>query len=273
MIKHTHEPSLADRLTRRSRYMNITPDAAAVIRDADPKWLKNAANDLGIIEQEGPCDSDRILQYHAATTLRATSDEVPWCASAMCFWLERAGITSPKSAQARSFLQWGVPLKRPRRGCIVVLTRPGGPSWGGHVGVWLGSTWRLSSNNVRRGYEIVLGGNQGDAVNIRLFPSSRVLGWRWPKRPSNSRTIMASAAIATTQAATLVASGAASSTSPAAPVPPASGEAVSALVSAAVAAAPGVLGEWLRAAAPAVNYGALFIIVYDRLRRMWTRGL
>lgn len=61
-----------------------------------------------------------------------------------------------------------MPLTKPTEGCIVVFERQGG----GHVGFVVGKD---SAGNL-----MVLGGNQGDAVNIRPFAMSRVSGYRWP---------------------------------------------------------------------------------------------
>ena len=53
-------------------------------------------------------------------------------------------------------------------GCIVVFTRDGG----GHVGFVVGQD--------KVGSLMVLGGNQGDAVNVKAFPRSRATAYRWP---------------------------------------------------------------------------------------------
>jgi hypothetical protein len=54
-------------------------------------------------------------------------------------------------------------------GCIVTFTRQGG----GHVGFVVGQD--------KLGNLLVLGGNQGDEVNVRTFPSGRATSFRWPK--------------------------------------------------------------------------------------------
>ncbi|HHU2470361.1 TPA: TIGR02594 family protein, partial [Escherichia coli] len=78
------------------------------------------------------------------------------------------GIRSTRFESAKSYLDWGEKLDTPAYGCIVVFTRVGG----GHVGFVVG---RRANGDL-----LVLGGNQGDAVNIRAFPTSRVSGYRWP---------------------------------------------------------------------------------------------
>jgi hypothetical protein len=40
-----------------------------------------AKAELGTTEVPGTQNNPRILEYHATTTLKATTDEVPWCSS------------------------------------------------------------------------------------------------------------------------------------------------------------------------------------------------
>lgn len=135
-------------------------------------WVKNALLELGdhVAEVPGAAANPRIVWYDSFTTLKATSDEVPWCSAFVCAMMETAGIESTKKANARSWLQWGEELGAPQSGCVVVLSRPPSPQ-DGHVGFWMGE---------RNGYAYVLAGNQGDAVSIARFPVSRVVGYRWP---------------------------------------------------------------------------------------------
>jgi uncharacterized protein (TIGR02594 family) len=147
-----------------------------------PEWLRVAVGELerGVREVPGPSANPRIVDYHRATSLKATSDEVPWCASFVCWCLEAAGVASTRSAAARSYLSWGVGVSvdHPPVGSVVVLSR-GATAAGpdvvdapGHVGF----CWSfLSPSGV-----VLLGGNQGDQVSLVVYPRSRVLGIRWP---------------------------------------------------------------------------------------------
>lgn len=135
-----------------------------------PPWLKTALSEIGVKEVVGKETNPRIALYHSITTLRATSDEVPWCASFACWVLERGGVPSPRSSAARSFLKWGLPLAVPFIGCVVVISRGGDPAQG-HVGFWFGENDE---------HVFILAGNQGDAVNIQAFDKKRVLGYRAP---------------------------------------------------------------------------------------------
>lgn len=142
--------------------------------DNDPVWLARAKREIGVKERRGNADHPRILEYHAATRLHAQHDEVPWCSSLACWVMEGVGIASTRSAAARSWLTWGKPLDKPQRGCIVVLDRRSDDNpKAAHVGFF------LAYDDDREGIW-VLGGNQGNAVSTKLFPVSRVLGFRWP---------------------------------------------------------------------------------------------
>jgi hypothetical protein len=66
---------------------------------------------------------------------------------------------------------------------VVVFERKGG----GHVGFLVGTD--------ERGRLMVLGGNQGNSVNVAPFDRSRVLGYRWPQTnivPGGSLPLVAS---------------------------------------------------------------------------------
>lgn len=139
----------------------------------DPKWLTIARAELGVREVPGSGDAPRVLEYLAATRLPPSmmEDQTPWCSCFVCWVMERAGIPSTRSAAARSWLRWGVALPGPELGAVVVLTRPAGGPGSGHVGLWLGPSARGPR---------ILGGNQGNAVSVQVYPASRVLGYRWP---------------------------------------------------------------------------------------------
>lgn len=133
----------------------------------NPSWLQVAHAEVGQQEIAGAQHNPRIVAYHDTTSLRATTDEVPWCASFVGWCLERAGLDHPRSARARDYAEWGVPLERPVLGAVVVLTRPGG----GHVGFYLGQ---------RDGQWLILGGNQSNRVNVAPYAPGRMVAVRWP---------------------------------------------------------------------------------------------
>ncbi len=150
--------------------------AEAYTERDDAPWMRVARGELGVLEVPGARHAARILEYHATTTLRATTDETPWC-SALCNWVfVQTGIPGTGSAAARSWLEWGCTIEHPRQGCVVILSRGLNPA-SGHVGFYVG----------REGDRIrLLGGNQGNAVTVASFPASRVLGYRLPVARSHA---------------------------------------------------------------------------------------
>ena len=119
-------------------------------------------------EIPGAVHDSRILEYHNATTLGATEDELPWCASFVCWCLESVWIQSPRSARARDFEVWGDPVGESYPGCVAVLSR-GSNQNQGHVGFYLESSpWGV----------MILGGNQGNRISIETFPSERLITLR-----------------------------------------------------------------------------------------------
>jgi len=137
-----------------------------------PDWYLIAQKELGIHETSGPEATVRIIEYNKHTSLKATSDEVAWCSSFANFCIDSAGLLGTHSAAARSWLDWGVKLTKPRLGCIVVFKRGTDPN-AGHVAF-------CDHPDISNGIIRVIGGNQGDAVKLARFPVANVIGYRWP---------------------------------------------------------------------------------------------
>lgn len=156
------------------------------------RWLDIARQDIGQRETLGPNDSPWIRTM--LSKLRATwLLGQPWCGGAVAHWMRAAGFQAiPKHwYRARAWADWGQPLSYPAQGCIVVLSRQGG----GHVGLLEGedSAGRL----------LILGGNQGNAVNVAAFPRARVVAYRWPPGESLPPFVVlasGSAAVSTSEA-------------------------------------------------------------------------
>jgi len=83
--------------------------------------------------------------------------------------LNGAGYVGTGSLMARSYLQWGTGLDKPRRGAVVVFKRGAAPA--GHVAF----VDEITSSAIK-----CIGGNQSDAVTRQSFSRSGVLGFRWP---------------------------------------------------------------------------------------------
>lgn len=139
---------------------------------ADPKWIAVARKYVGTKEVPGSGNNPVIIRWWQAIKSAIRDDLSPWCAGFVGGVLEEAGIVSSRSAAARSYLKYGSKLSDPCYGCIVVFWRGSPSGWSGHVGFVVGRD--------RKGNLMVLGGNQGDEVNIKPFARDRVLGYRWP---------------------------------------------------------------------------------------------
>ena len=150
------------------------PSIHAAMADGDgPTWYRIAHREMasGVDEVLGPDrHNPRIVEYHQATSLRATDDETPWCSSFVNWCMLKAGVSRTNSAAARSWLRWGQEIEAPEKGCVVVFSRPPSPT-SGHVAFF----------EALRGERIlVLGGNQSNQVNVSSYPASRLLSYRMP---------------------------------------------------------------------------------------------
>lgn len=137
-----------------------------------PKWLVEALKGKGQREYYGRKHNPYVLQLWRYIRAPFTDDETAWCAGFVGGMFEKVGIKSTRSARARSYMNWGVKLSRPRVGCVVVFWRGNKNGPFGHVGFVVGIT--------KKGDLLVLGGNQGDMVSIKPFDTARVLSYRWP---------------------------------------------------------------------------------------------
>lgn len=131
-----------------------------------------ALKEYGTWEWKGESHNPQVLKYyHEIGHKWVNDDETPWCAAAANWVLLKAGYAITGRLNARSFLDYGVPLEQPLPGCVVVFSRgnPNGPF--GHVGFYINQI----GNDI-----YVLGGNQGNQFNIKPYPADRLLGYRMP---------------------------------------------------------------------------------------------
>lgn len=127
--------------------------------------LLQAAGEIGQKEIVGTKDNPRVNEYHLAASKendKPFKDDVPWCASFVCWVLEKVGMGSTNSKMARSYEKWGVPIHVDAYlpGDIVVYFRNGLASGQGHVGFIL---------KISNGMVYTLGGNQSNSVNITRY--------------------------------------------------------------------------------------------------------
>ncbi len=130
-----------------------------------------AKGEIGVKEIAGVKANIRIKEYHFTTTLKAESDEIPWCSSFVNWCIIQAGGKGTNFAWARSWLAWGKKIDKPVAGDIVIFSR-GSNINQGHVG------FLASKPKAYLPYVLVLGGNQNNAVNVSRYLKWNVLGYR-----------------------------------------------------------------------------------------------
>ncbi|MEZ7197924.1 TIGR02594 family protein [Pseudodesulfovibrio karagichevae] len=133
---------------------------------------------VGVREVPGSQSNPAVLAMLKLDDDWPEDDDVPWCSAFANYvtWLLR--LPRSKSLMARSWLKVGRAVNEEAEVGfdMVILKRGGGSQPGpevtdatGHVGFYAG---------MENGKVLVLGGNQGDEVNITAYPRSRVLGIR-----------------------------------------------------------------------------------------------
>jgi len=142
-------------------------------------WYAEAERLLGTREVPGATSNPAILGWARALGGWVASwyrdDDTPWCALLVGYLM---GLTLPDEPLPRNplgaadYATFGVPLRVPVLGAVLVFTREGG----GHVGFYAGED---------AGAFHVLGGNQSDSVSVARIAKSRLMtgagGVRWPR--------------------------------------------------------------------------------------------
>jgi uncharacterized protein (TIGR02594 family) len=156
----------------------------------EPPWMMEARKLIGVREIRGQQHSPAIMAMirdagpqpardgqparRGWLGITVKDDETPWCGTFVAACLARSGFLAPAGAIGVRAMWWagyGTPLPLaapPPVGAIAVFNRTGG----GHVGF-------IESANADGSLNI-LGGNQGDAVNVRRFGRERLVALRWP---------------------------------------------------------------------------------------------
>jgi uncharacterized protein (TIGR02594 family) len=87
-------------------------------------WYDIALAEIGVKEILGADkNSRRIIEYHSTTTSGAKTDEVPWCSSFVNWVIKQSGFQGTNNALAKSWATWGIEVKIPQKGDIVVIQR------------------------------------------------------------------------------------------------------------------------------------------------------
>jgi uncharacterized protein (TIGR02594 family) len=138
---------------------------------SEPSWLKIARSYEGLKEIPGPRHNQTIIRWLGKLKAWWSDDETPWCGVFVAHCMQESWLPFPKFyMRAKAWSDYGSLLRRDRLapGAILVFDRAGG----GHVGFYVGED---------AGHYFVLGGNQGNAVNVMKLGKSRLVASRWPK--------------------------------------------------------------------------------------------
>jgi uncharacterized protein (TIGR02594 family) len=136
-----------------------------------PKWMQTAEKLVGTKEIPGPRHNRVVLRWLEKLRAWWRDDETPWCGVFVAYCMQEAGLPFPKMyMRAKEWSSYGSLLRRDHLapGAILVFDRAGG----GHVGFYVGED---------AGHYFVLGGNQGNAVNVMKLGKTRLIASRWPK--------------------------------------------------------------------------------------------
>ena len=134
------------------------------------KIYDSAFSLIGETEIVGAVNNPKIVEM--ANIYGYSDDDVAWCSSFVAYCVNESGLSVVgTTAAARSWLHWGLPTTTPKKGDICVMWRESPSSVYGHVGI---------VDSVGTGYVTLISGNDNNAVRLRSFDSSKVLGYRTP---------------------------------------------------------------------------------------------
>jgi len=144
------------------------------IKSAPPPWLGSARALIGTSETAGAAANPVIMGWARDLGIAYADDAVSWCGLFIAHVIRTALPAEPLPASplaARAWGRFGIACL-PQPGAIMTFWRGSRAGWQGHVGLYVGEDAAAFH---------ILGGNQGDAVNIRRFARARFLAARWPK--------------------------------------------------------------------------------------------
>lgn len=145
-------------------------------------WIDTAQREIGQKEIRGAKANPRILEYFKASKFWGEDDtgaKNAWCGSFAAWVFTKHGFIPPKNSfRAKAWLDFGQRLDKPAYGALGIKTRTGG----GHVSFIVGQ-----SEDGAHYY--MLGGNQGDAVNVTKYLASAWSGFVFPMGAVSSGTV------------------------------------------------------------------------------------
>lgn len=147
--------------------------------------LSIASSQIGVVEwaKDSNPKVEEYLDWGSRLDNKESNlgDHTPWCAGFVGWCLEKSGLKSTNSLMARSYEKWGLSSAHdPLPGDVVTFYRGEKKSGFGHVGFFLGFD--------KRGSILVLGGNQGDSVNVTAYSTARLTDIRRSEAAGNYTT-------------------------------------------------------------------------------------
>jgi uncharacterized protein (TIGR02594 family) len=167
------DPQSAPPVITKADQLTTRPVEPSAPDGSPPQWYTLATKEIGTRE-EGNNSGAAIARYRQLA--QAGQDHDPWCAIfanamlALC----TPPVPGTKSASSQSFRSNAnfIQISGPALGAVVVFWRQSPSSGLGHVGFYRGET-------VESVY--VLGGNEGDMVQIEPMRKGQLIGYWWPK--------------------------------------------------------------------------------------------
>jgi uncharacterized protein (TIGR02594 family) len=157
-----------------------------------PRHVDEALKLYGTVEVPGAADNPVIMGWRnecraaGVDVAGYSADSVPWCGLFIAAVMLRAGRQPPeKPLWALNWGKFGVDGGQPELGDVLTFKRNGG----GHVAIYIAED--------RDGFYHVLGGNQGDRVNIMRIQKARMHSCRQPPyktKPAQVRPFIVDAA-------------------------------------------------------------------------------
>lgn len=154
--------------------------------------VEAAGRYIGTKEVAGAGDNPKIREMFNKAVGKPSPDSVPWCAAFVGAVLKDVGLKGTNKLNARSYLNWGTSVDKPRPGDVVIFWRGKKDGWQGHVAFFLED---------RGNFVLVRGGNQQDAVSDQEYSSTRVLGYRRMEVPEVKQAVKKNPSVAIPAAA------------------------------------------------------------------------
>lgn len=163
------KPALPSEIATAAHLLNSVPDGLTPLQVARHLEASTERNQDGeLYTAEWKVRSNPMITLFFAATDYGTgglTDQVPWCSAFVNWCLWRAGYKRSNKASSGSFRCFGKEAQPPKAGDIAVFKDRGedAPCAGhGHVAFWLSQS---------AGFVSVLGGNQGNAINVSNYPA------------------------------------------------------------------------------------------------------